>query len=56
MPGIAVITFLILLLIEIGFTIYFRFNPQNDNQPVADSYQGADWIEEYNKEFDAVQR
>jgi lysophospholipase L1-like esterase len=47
------ITFLFLLLIEIGFTIYFRFNPQNDSQPVADSYQGADWIEEYNKEFEA---
>ncbi len=50
---IAGITFLILLLIEIGFTIYFRFNPQNDKQPIADSYQSADWIEEYNKEFDA---
>jgi lysophospholipase L1-like esterase len=46
------ITFLFLLLIEIGFTIYFRFNPQNDGQPVADSYQDADWLEEYNKEFD----
>jgi lysophospholipase L1-like esterase len=46
------ITFLFLLLIEIGFTIYFRLNPQNDSQPVADSYQGADWVEEYNKEFD----
>jgi len=50
---IAGITFLILLLIEIGFTIYFRFNPQNDKQPIADSYQSADWLEEYNKEFDA---
>jgi lysophospholipase L1-like esterase len=50
---IAGITFFILLLIEIGFTIYFLFNPQNDKQPIADSYQGADWLEEYNKEFDA---
>jgi lysophospholipase L1-like esterase len=49
---IAGITFLFLLLIEIGFTVYFRFNPQNDNQPIADSYQGADWLEDYNKEFD----
>jgi hypothetical protein len=50
---IAGITFFILLLIEIGFTVYFRFNPQGENQPIADAYESADWLEEYNKEFDA---
>jgi lysophospholipase L1-like esterase len=50
---IAGITFLILLLIEIGFTLYFRFNPPDSSQPKADAYQGADWVEDYNTEFDA---
>jgi lysophospholipase L1-like esterase len=50
---IAGITLLILLLIEIGFTVYFRFNPQDNDHAVADSYQGVSWVDEYNKEFDA---
>lgn len=40
-----------LLLIEAGFTVYFFFHHEPDPRIMADCYDGAEWVNDYYKEF-----